>query len=78
MASTNESTRLAEEERVNTYSIAAVWVALALIASLVSIRAGIAVALGEILVGPWRGTSRVYPAWSSKPSSRCSWPALAR
>ncbi len=40
---------------MNTYTIAAVWVALALLASMVSIRAGIAVALAEILVGTAAG-----------------------
>jgi len=40
---------------VNQYTIAAVWMALALIASVVSIRAGIAVALAEILVGALAG-----------------------
>jgi Kef-type K+ transport system membrane component KefB len=40
---------------MNIYTIAAVWVALALVASVVSIRAGIAVALGEILVGALAG-----------------------
>jgi Kef-type K+ transport system membrane component KefB len=36
---------------MNAYTVAAVWMALALLASLVSIRAGIAVALAEIAVG---------------------------
>jgi Kef-type K+ transport system membrane component KefB len=40
---------------VNPYAIAAVWMALALVASVVSIRAGIAVALAEILVGALAG-----------------------
>ena len=40
---------------MNTYTVAAVWVALALLASIVSIRAGIAVALAEILVGAAAG-----------------------
>jgi Kef-type K+ transport system membrane component KefB len=40
---------------MNVYAIAAVWMALALIASLISIRAGIAVALAEILVGVLAG-----------------------
>ena len=40
---------------MNTYAIAAVWIALALVASVVSIRAGIAVALAEILVGTAAG-----------------------
>ena len=40
---------------MNPYTIAAVWMALALIASLISIRAGIAVALAEILVGALAG-----------------------
>jgi Kef-type K+ transport system membrane component KefB len=40
---------------MNVYAIAAVWMALALVASLVSIRAGIAVALAEILVGVLAG-----------------------
>jgi Kef-type K+ transport system membrane component KefB len=47
---------LAEESKpVNIYAIATVWVALALIASVISIRAGIAVALAEILVGALAG-----------------------
>ena len=40
---------------MNIYAIAAVWIGLALIASLISIRAGIAVALAEILVGAFAG-----------------------
>jgi Kef-type K+ transport system membrane component KefB len=40
---------------MNTYAIAAVWIGLALLASLISIRAGIAVALTEILVGALAG-----------------------
>jgi Kef-type K+ transport system membrane component KefB len=40
---------------MNPYSVAAVWIALALIASLVSIRAGVAVALAEILIGAVAG-----------------------
>ena len=40
---------------MNVYAIAAVWMALALIASVISIRAGIAVALAEILVGALAG-----------------------
>lgn len=40
---------------MNDYAIAAVWMALALAASLISIRAGIAVALVEILVGAVAG-----------------------
>jgi Kef-type K+ transport system membrane component KefB len=40
---------------MNVYTIAAVWMALALTASLISIRAGIAVALVEILVGAIAG-----------------------
>jgi Kef-type K+ transport system membrane component KefB len=58
MASTNEPTQLAEpqeERRMNSYTVAAVWIALALIASMVSIRAGIAVALTEILLAAIAG-----------------------
>ncbi len=40
---------------MNIYTVAAIWMALALIASLISIRAGIAVALAEILVGAVAG-----------------------
>jgi Kef-type K+ transport system membrane component KefB len=40
---------------MNVYGIAAVWIGLALIASVISIRAGIAVALAEILVGALAG-----------------------
>jgi len=40
---------------MNSYTLAAVWIALALIASMVSIRAGIAVALTEILLGTVAG-----------------------
>jgi Kef-type K+ transport system membrane component KefB len=40
---------------MNSYSVAAVWMALALGASVISIRAGIAVALAEILVGALAG-----------------------
>jgi Kef-type K+ transport system membrane component KefB len=40
---------------MNPYTIAAVWMALALAASVISIRAGIAVALAEILVGALAG-----------------------
>ncbi len=40
---------------MNVYAVAAVWMALALGASLISIRAGIAVALAEILVGAVAG-----------------------
>ena len=40
---------------MNVYAIAAVWIGLALIASVISIRAGIAVALAEILVGTLAG-----------------------
>jgi Kef-type K+ transport system membrane component KefB len=40
---------------MNSYTIAAVWMALALSASVVSIRAGIAVALAEILIGALAG-----------------------
>jgi Kef-type K+ transport system membrane component KefB len=40
---------------MNPYTVAAVWMALALIASVISIRAGIAVALAEILVGALAG-----------------------
>ncbi|HEY8954131.1 MAG TPA: cation:proton antiporter [Candidatus Dormibacteraeota bacterium] len=40
---------------MNIYTVAAVWMALALAASLISIRAGIAVALAEILVGAVTG-----------------------
>src|SRR5450759_1215329 len=57
MASTNEF-RNSWQRRgtlVNVYAIAAVWMALALVASLISIRAGIAVALAEILVGVLAG-----------------------
>jgi Kef-type K+ transport system membrane component KefB len=40
---------------MNPYTIAAIWMALALVASVISIRAGIAVALAEILVGALAG-----------------------
>ena len=40
---------------MNVYAIAAVWMGLALIASVISIRAGIAIALAEILVGALAG-----------------------
>ncbi len=40
---------------MNEYTVAAVWMALALVASVVSIRAGVAVALVEILVGAVAG-----------------------
>jgi Kef-type K+ transport system membrane component KefB len=40
---------------MNVYAVAAVWMGLALIASVISIRAGIAVALAEILVGALAG-----------------------
>jgi Kef-type K+ transport system membrane component KefB len=40
---------------MNVYAVAAIWMALALGASLISIRAGIAVALAEILVGAVAG-----------------------
>ncbi len=40
---------------MSSYTVAAIWMALALIASLVSIRVGIAVALAEILVGAVSG-----------------------
>jgi len=40
---------------MNPYTVAAIWMALALIASVISIRAGIAVALAEILVGAVAG-----------------------
>ena len=40
---------------MNIYTVAAIWMALALAASLISIRAGIAVALAEILVGALAG-----------------------
>ena len=40
---------------MNVYAVAAVWIALALAASLISIRVGIAVALAEILVGAIAG-----------------------
>ena len=40
---------------MNVYGVAAVWIALALAASLISIRVGIAVALAEILVGAISG-----------------------
>jgi len=40
---------------MNPYTVAAIWMALALIASVISIRAGIAVALAEILVGALAG-----------------------
>src|SRR2546428_222721 len=55
IASTNESIRLAEESDMNVYAIAVVWIVLALIASAISIRAGVAVALAEILVGVLAG-----------------------
>jgi len=40
---------------MNPYTIAAVWMALALVASVISIRVGIAVALAEIIVGALAG-----------------------
>jgi Kef-type K+ transport system membrane component KefB len=40
---------------MNPYTVAAVWMGLALVASVISIRAGIAVALAEILVGAIAG-----------------------
>ena len=40
---------------MNPYTVAAVWMALALVASVISIRVGIAVALAEILVGAVAG-----------------------
>lgn len=40
---------------MNVYAVAAIWIALALAASLISIRVGIAVALAEILVGAIAG-----------------------
>src|SRR5450756_719761 len=40
---------------MNVYAIAAIWMALALAASIISIRIGIAVALAEILVGAVAG-----------------------
>ncbi|MEO8743944.1 MAG: cation:proton antiporter [Candidatus Dormiibacterota bacterium] len=40
---------------MNPYTVAAIWMALALFASVISIRAGIAVALAEILVGAIAG-----------------------
>jgi len=40
---------------MNIYAVAAVWLALALVASMVSVRLGIAVALAEILVGAVAG-----------------------
>src|ERR1700675_3601114 len=56
MASTNESSLAGRGGRaMNIYTVAAIWMALALAASLISIRAGIAVALTEILVGALAG-----------------------
>ncbi len=40
---------------MNPYAVVAVWMALALVAALISIRAGVAVALVEILVGGFAG-----------------------
>jgi Kef-type K+ transport system membrane component KefB len=42
---------------MNPYTVAAVWMALALVASMISIRVGIAVALAEILVGGLAGNT---------------------
>jgi len=39
----------------NVYAVGAVWIALAFVASLISIRAGLSVALVEILVGVFGG-----------------------
>src|SRR5450759_5608334 len=56
MASTNETPLAGRGERaMNIYTVAAIWMALALGASLISIRVGIAVALAEILVGAVAG-----------------------
>ena len=40
-----------QEVRVNIYYIASVWLGMALLASFISIRIGVSVALVEILVG---------------------------
>src|SRR5487761_1703601 len=56
MASTNETALAGRGGRaMNIYTVAAIWMALALGASLISIRAGIAVALAELLVGAVAG-----------------------
>jgi hypothetical protein len=41
----------------NSYGIATLWIGLAFVASLISVRIGLAVALVEILAGSWGATS---------------------
>jgi Kef-type K+ transport system membrane component KefB len=48
---------------MNPYTVAAVWMGLALVASMISIRAGIAVALAEILVGAIAGNVPVLSGY---------------
>src|SRR5581483_8173247 len=48
---------------MNPYTIAAIWMALALLASVLSIRAGIAVALVEIAIGIAAGNLPVVSAY---------------
>jgi hypothetical protein len=63
---------------MNDYFVAASWLAIALTASLVSVRIRVSVALIEILVGLCSATSRVCASTSSRPRSRHSWQHWAR
>ncbi len=59
---------------MNDSWIAAAWMGLALLASLLSIRLGISVALVEILVGAVAGNVPALAGWSSRPRSPTSRP----
>ncbi len=63
---------------MNVYWIAAAWMGMALLASLISIRVGVSVALVEIVVGAVLGNLPGHTDLFNRPSSRTSWPPWDR
>lgn len=60
---------------MNIYYVAAIWLGLALLASVVSIRIAVPAALVEIVVGALAGTIPVSGSTSPRPTLSRSWPA---
>ncbi len=63
---------------MNVYWVAAVWLGMALLASLVSIRIGVSVALVEIVIAAVVGNLPGSDSIIITPTSPPSWPASVR
>ena len=67
-----------QEQQLNVYYVAAIWLGMALLASMVSIWIAVPAALVEIVIGALAGNIPGIRSTSPRPASSPSWPASAR